>query len=186
MGEQSLWDFASQLYTQPGVEEACLYLQDNCRLNVSLLLFLMWSTKRYGQMQPAFIRECCDLSDTWDGAVVKPFRQVRRWLKHQGAQLGDQDTDDLRSQTKGLELHSEKLLLQALEQKAMAMGLESQDINDVDSIHMNLRVMLVHLKLAVDQSGAKALVGVGQEAFPSLDGEAWTVFQNELVKMGGA
>ena len=43
---ESLWDFASRCYAQPGVAENCLAAQDSVGADVNLLLAAAWLAAR--------------------------------------------------------------------------------------------------------------------------------------------
>lgn len=42
MGHENLWQFAIDVYSQPGVEDLCLELQDQQNADVTLLLWCLW------------------------------------------------------------------------------------------------------------------------------------------------
>ena len=105
----TLPDYASQLYQQPGIQECCLELQDNYRLDIPYTLFMCWYGRYYGMIDAALAEKSLRLSQTISDAVVKPLRQARRWMKQ------DWPLTPLREQIKTAELAAELALLGELE-----------------------------------------------------------------------
>jgi len=71
--ENPLWQYATTLYSQPGVEQCCLQLQDQGAI-IDRLLFACWLGHRGIRLTPQRLRE---LSDDWHSEVVRPLRAVR-------------------------------------------------------------------------------------------------------------
>jgi len=106
-----LWRFAEELYQRPGVEAACLQLQEQ-GADVCLLLCAAWLERR----QIACSDQRCDalrgLARPWREQVVLPLRQLRQgWRTHAQS---DKALAQLREQVKRLELEAERELLQRL------------------------------------------------------------------------
>lgn len=79
LDNQSLWDFALDFYARPGVEQACLLLQDEAGLDVCELLWHCW-LYRHGL---ALAHEPGGLAAIrrWQREVTEPLRSLRRALK---------------------------------------------------------------------------------------------------------
>ena len=76
------WDFALDVYRQPGVSEACLQLQERDHVDVNLLLFACWvGASGGGRLNRDEVERCRDAVGPWHDAVVRPLRGVRRTLK---------------------------------------------------------------------------------------------------------
>ncbi|AZE97292.1 hypothetical protein C4J95_5178 [Pseudomonas orientalis] len=107
-----LWSFALSTYARPGVEAACLRLQEQ-GADVCLLLCGAWLEQRGVAQLPGRIAALQQLARPWRMRVVEPLREVRmqwRAMAQQDAQLAE-----LREQVKALELEAERALLTRLE-----------------------------------------------------------------------
>lgn len=112
-----LWEFALKVYARPGVQAACLRLQADGG-NVCLLLCGAWlgshgvtpTTARVAQLQQA--------AGPWHTAVIEPLRSVRQEWREQAR--NDARLEGLREQVKALELQAEKVLLEDLQDVALA------------------------------------------------------------------
>ena len=113
--EHPFWDYSLALYKQPGVADACLYLQDRYGLNVNIVLFCVWSASSglaalaAGQLATAIRR----VSD-WQQQVVAPLRHIRRALGREPLGIPEFLLDTYRPQIEAAELeaeHVEQLVL---------------------------------------------------------------------------
>jgi uncharacterized protein (TIGR02444 family) len=83
-----LWDYALRLYGEPGVEAACLALQDQAGIDVNLLLFAAWLGATGRALEPSALAEARVMVEAWQARVVRPLRGVRRELKPRLAAVG--------------------------------------------------------------------------------------------------
>ena len=113
-----LWDWAVEAYGRPGVEDACLTLQDRHGQNVPLLLWAVWAKRD----DPALAARAAGLAREWDALAVSPLRVVRRSLKPTFNGIADSAREALRQDVKAAELLAERALLQALEAVAPPDG----------------------------------------------------------------
>ncbi|MGO2131951.1 MAG: TIGR02444 family protein [Halomonas sp.] len=108
-----LWDFALALYARPGVEAACLKLQDDAGLDVCELLWLCWLSYHSLTLtgQASLLLEPVR---AWQRDMTYPLRRQRRALKP----LSDESTglEKLRQTIKQAELLAEQETLRQLEQ----------------------------------------------------------------------
>lgn len=119
---QDLWNFAVRLYARPGVEDACLSLQDGGG-DVCLLLTGAWLQRRGVPCREAYLEALQALAEPWQREVVTPLRQLRRdWRT---AAATDAELATLRERIKQLELEAEHLLLQRIE--TLAQNWPSED-----------------------------------------------------------
>ena len=112
-----LWSFALSTYARPGVEAACLRLQEQ-GADVCLLLCGAWLEQRGVAYKPERVQALQQIAQPWRVQVVEPLRQMRvqwRALAQQDAQLAS-----LRERDKTLELEAERTLLTRLEARAQA------------------------------------------------------------------
>lgn len=111
------WDFALDVYRQPGVSEACLQLQERDHVDVNLLLFACWvGASGGGRLSRDEVERCRDAVGPWHDAVVRPLRGVRRTLKGGLGAAPMELSDQLRKAIQAREIdaeHIEQLMLTA-------------------------------------------------------------------------
>lgn len=106
-----LWRFAEELYQRPGVETACLQLQEQ-GADVCLLICAAWLDGCGVACNDERAEALQGLAQPWQEQAVLPLRLLRqRWRTP--AQM-DQALLQLREQLKRLELEAERELLQRL------------------------------------------------------------------------
>jgi uncharacterized protein (TIGR02444 family) len=78
-----LWDFVMWAYAEPGVEKACLALQDRFGADVNMVLFCAWLAYRgTGTSHLArYLGSALKLSREWQRSLVEPLRICRENLK---------------------------------------------------------------------------------------------------------
>jgi uncharacterized protein (TIGR02444 family) len=101
----AFWNFASDLYGDPGVAGACLHLQDSCGARVNLLLLALWFADR--KVAPTNPEVIAQAADGWHHSLVMPLRVLRRSLKEAAA--ADPDVADLRRDLQAAELRGERI-----------------------------------------------------------------------------
>jgi len=111
-----LWKFAEAIYGQGEVSKACLFLQDECGVDVNVLLFALWIAAQHKiQVDVAAIGRVDALVRQWRQELVEPLRAVRRRLKTGPAPAPDAVTEGLRSRLKDVEIELERIELAVLE-----------------------------------------------------------------------
>ncbi|MDN6855011.1 TIGR02444 family protein [Pseudomonas sp. CAN2814] len=107
-----VWSYALKLYARPGVEAACLALQEG-GADVCLLLASAWLGSAGVACSPARIDALESTAREWREQVVVPLRELRqRWRE---SAKRDLQLAPLRERIKQLELEAEKVLLERLE-----------------------------------------------------------------------
>lgn len=76
-----LWDYALALYATPGVQAACLSLQDRKGVDVNLILFACWLGARGRRLDAGRLTRARDEALAWQTELVRPLRAARRGLK---------------------------------------------------------------------------------------------------------
>lgn len=122
MDDANLWDFAVRLYGMPGVADACLALQEECGVDVPVLLFSAWLAGRSVALSAPEIRRIAAAVADWHREVVVPLRTVRRRLKSGPRPAPDQKTESLRNTIKGAELSAERIELAILEAEGLRLS----------------------------------------------------------------
>lgn len=113
LADHPLWDFALTLYARPGVEAACLRLQDKAGLDVCELLWLCW-LERHGLAPAGDVVQHLDPVRTWQREMTYPLRRQRRALKT--IVSANPELARLRQTIKDAELLAEQEALRQLQQ----------------------------------------------------------------------
>jgi uncharacterized protein (TIGR02444 family) len=114
LGADPLWDFALDFYARPGVEAACLLLQDEAGVDVCELLWRCWLHRHglaLGASPPGLAAVL-----RWQQEVTVPLRALRRRLKAQSTH--DAGATEVRRAIKQAELAAERETLLRLQHLA--------------------------------------------------------------------
>jgi uncharacterized protein (TIGR02444 family) len=108
------WRFSLHFYRQSGVSDACIALQDECGVDVNLLLFLFWLASDGRLLSPDEVRELDDKVRDWRDLTIVPIRDVRRKLKGAPTLVEPAKQEAFRTKVKAIELDAERLQQEAL------------------------------------------------------------------------
>jgi uncharacterized protein (TIGR02444 family) len=108
------WRFSLHFYRQAGVAEACIALQDDCGVDVNLLLFLLWLAANKRQLSVDNIKELDQAVRSWRDLTIVPIREVRRKLKGAPTLVEAGKQEAFRTKIKAIELDAERLQQEAL------------------------------------------------------------------------
>ncbi|MEP5230526.1 MAG: TIGR02444 family protein [Alloalcanivorax sp.] len=103
-----LWRFALGRWQDKVFEKACLHLQDDYQVPVSLLLCGLWLAESGKQPDARTGRRLAELAEQFEADYLRPLRQVRR----QAAQ--DDRLPEFKRQLQQVELEGERWLLTTL------------------------------------------------------------------------
>ncbi len=120
--DSAFWRFSLRFYALPDVAPACLALQDEAKVDVNLLLFLLFLAEQGRAVTRDDVVRLDAAIAPWRTEVVEPLRAVRRRLK---AGVGDVPTaasEALRNMVKKIELEAERLEQGRLESEAPSLG----------------------------------------------------------------
>jgi len=117
------WTFSLGYYRGAGVSEACLELQDNCGVDVNVVLFLLWQALQKRKVAAADVKALADKVRPWQIEVIGPIRALRRKLKGDAPLLDKGSAELFRTRIKAIELESERLQQEAM--MALAGGLKT-------------------------------------------------------------
>jgi uncharacterized protein (TIGR02444 family) len=81
--ESAFWTFSVDLYKRPGVEAACIALQDRRDLDVNLLLWALWLADCGVALDEATLARAKAEVVSWQAEIVRPLRSLRRRLRQQ-------------------------------------------------------------------------------------------------------
>lgn len=115
-----LRDWAFAVYGRPGVEAACLELQDDHAMDVVALLWCIWAGRHLGAVDAETMERALAETGGWQAEIVAPLRSVRRLLRTAGGEdtAADRDVaarDRLRRQVADAELAAEEIQLARLD-----------------------------------------------------------------------
>jgi uncharacterized protein (TIGR02444 family) len=108
------WRFSLNFYRQAGVAEACISLQDDCGVDVNLMLFLLWLAANGRQLSVDNIKELNEAVCSWRELTIIPIRDVRRRLKAAPTLVEAGKQEAFRAKVKAIELEAERLQQEAL------------------------------------------------------------------------
>jgi uncharacterized protein (TIGR02444 family) len=112
--ETPFWRFSLHFYRQAGVSDACIALQDDCGVDVNLLLFLFWLAGGKRQLSAADVKRLDEAVRGWRDLTIVPIRDARRKLKGAATLVESQRQEAFRTKIKAIELDAERLQQEAL------------------------------------------------------------------------
>jgi len=125
------WTFSLGYYRGAGVSEACLELQDNCGVDVNVVLFLLWQASQRRRVASADVKALADKVRPWQIEVIGPIRALRRKLKTDAPLLDKGSAELFRTKIKAIELEAERLQQEAMQ--ALAASLRSEPVETVEA-----------------------------------------------------
>jgi uncharacterized protein (TIGR02444 family) len=108
------WRFSLHFYRQTGVSDACIALQDDCGVDVNLLLFLFWLASDGRLLAADEVKRLDERVRSWRELTIIPIRDTRRKLKGAATLLDPGKQEAFRNKVKAVELDAEKLQQEAL------------------------------------------------------------------------
>ena len=108
------WRFSLNFYRQAGVAEACIALQDECGVDVNLMLFLLWLAAAGQQLSSTDVKHLDETVRGWRDLTIIPIRDVRRKLKGAPTLVETDKQETFRTKIKVIELEAERLQQEAL------------------------------------------------------------------------
>jgi uncharacterized protein (TIGR02444 family) len=114
VSKSPFWQFSIKFYAVPGVGEACIALQDQAKVDVNVLFFLLWNATQGRSFGAADVAEIERLIGPWREMAVVPIRNVRRALKSPPPVMSPQAAEGFRTRIKQVELEAERLQQEAL------------------------------------------------------------------------
>jgi uncharacterized protein (TIGR02444 family) len=108
------WRFSLNYYKQTGVSDACIALQDQCGVDVNLLLFLFWLASERQTLSADEVQKLDATIKSWRELTIVPIRDVRRKLKGAKTFVDPARQEAFRDKVKAVELGAEQLQQEAL------------------------------------------------------------------------
>jgi uncharacterized protein (TIGR02444 family) len=118
-----LWRFSLRFYRRTGIADAAIALQDECGIDVNLLLFLLWLAAEGRLLSAAEVKQLDDEISAWRDLAIVPLRGLRRELKAMPGRIDGAAQEAFRSKIKAAELEAERLEQNALYAFAQAAPL---------------------------------------------------------------
>lgn len=135
MNHDDLWHFAVACYAMPGVEAACLELQD-AGADVCLLLAGAWLEGRNVSCSAERLEKLTRLSTDWRADVVAPLRHLRQTWRE--AAVTDSMLAGLRERVKAIELDAERVQLDRLANAAKDWSNSGESADWLDQLNTAL------------------------------------------------
>ena len=132
------WRFSLGFYRQSGVAEACIRLQDEVKVDVNLLLFLLWQALMGRVLSESDVQELERRIAPWRDATVIPLRTVRRALKPAPGLVPAPAAELFRTKIKAIELEAERLQQEAMHELAQSGPYGSKMASIGDAARANL------------------------------------------------
>mgnify|MGYP000179840437 CR=1 FL=1 len=134
------WTWSVASYSQPGVAERLLRLQDEFGLDVNILLWCLWARDNYPAIRRKKALALIRKAEKWTGHVTEKLRNVRRWMKGMDLPVDSEAAATLRNDVKALELRSERLCQEMLEKRTrtFAADPEARTESPVDYVMLYL------------------------------------------------
>src|SRR5215471_15113891 len=120
--ESEFWRFSVAFYGLPDVSAACLVLQDEAQVDVNILLYLLFLAWSKREVRPEHMARLDAAVGTWREEVVKCLRTLRRALKSGIGAIPPTASENFRSMVKRVELESERLEQQKLEETGATLN----------------------------------------------------------------
>jgi uncharacterized protein (TIGR02444 family) len=108
------WRFSVKFYAAPAVADACIALQDQARVDVNILFFLLWNATERRALSATEVAEVERAIGGWRDMAVIPIRNVRRALKSPPPLMAPDIAEGFRTRIKAVELEAERLQQEAL------------------------------------------------------------------------
>ena len=112
------WRFSLHFYRHAGVSDACIALQDDCGVDVNLLLFLFWLAAGRQALSAAEVKKLDDQVRSWRELTIIPIRDARRTLKGAATLVDPGKQEAFRNKVKAVELEAERLQQEAMHELA--------------------------------------------------------------------
>jgi uncharacterized protein (TIGR02444 family) len=172
------WRFSLRTYRAPGVQEACLALQDRCGADVNLLLFCGWTGRDGRALDETSLRCAVGRVGTWQSEVVAPLRLARRGFKRHAADaMAAEQAGPLRKRVLALELELERVEQSLLAELASQWPPPAQRLPPWQAVAANLACYLELLGEAAGPDEAAHLGCIAQACGPGEQppaGNTWT------------
>lgn len=165
---ENFWNFSVKIYQLKEVSDSCLYLQNNCGVDVNVLLCCYWHASMKGVFAEDTLSKLLSFSDQWRSEIVQPLRDTRIRLKELVLKNPDElNMKELRERIKFDELAAEKYQQEAMEGIVMQQrGLqqkgsrEEESTKTADAANLNLSAYFKSAEIQIDESAQEKLLQI--------------------------
>ena len=126
----SLWDYAVEIYSRPGMSDLCLMFQDDYGADVSIILFISWCSAQGIRIDDQLLTRVEQSIGVWNRDMVVPLREMRRELTLNSGGMTRKTVSAFREKLKALELEAEHLELDTLAGLISYKSISSGDVAD--------------------------------------------------------
>ena len=161
----ALWRFSLAVYGQPGVEPACLALQDRWATHTNLLLLCCWLAADGRALDKRTLRRAMAEVAHGQAEVIAPLRRARRALKL--ASLPGGWSSDLRKRIAAVELDMEYLEQCALVELAKSLPPSTRRQPACDAARTSIDRYLDLLGVPAAADGRQHVATIVSAAFAS-------------------
>ena len=147
------WNYSSQMWSLPEVENTCLDLQNQHDLNVNLLLFCCWTGEQQSRLDEKQIKTLIEAAEPWE-TVIKPLRSSRNVMKQQLIAMPAELIDQTLKNITEMELNAERM-----QQMSLEKSISPEEFSDCDSESV-IECSLVNLKCYIDQLNLQSAEGI--------------------------
>jgi uncharacterized protein (TIGR02444 family) len=125
------WDFSLSFYRQPGVADACLFVQDRYGLNINIVLFCVWvANSGGGALTTAHIATALRRIADWEGHVIKPLREIRRACRREALGVPEFLLQMFQPQIETVELEAEHVEQLVLAELVLSLEFSAEEGDD--------------------------------------------------------
>lgn len=150
------WRFSLRIYRAPGVQQACLALQEECGADVNLLLLCGWLGHDGRALDKRRLHQAMSRVDAWQSDVIAPVRAARRAIKR-NPPADAEAAQTLRKQILALELELEYVEQSMLSELAAHWPVPAHRAPARDAIEASLARYMALLGHAVRPADAAHL-----------------------------
>ena len=158
------WRFSLHFYRHAGVADACIVLQDDCGVDVNLLLFLFWLAADRQLLSADEVKKLDDRVRGWRELAILPIRDTRRKLKGAVTLVEPGKQEAFRTKVKAIELEAERL-----QQEALYWFTQAGPLGRAAAPHAAARGNVASYEAAMGRSFAKKAVDVLFGAFDTVE-----------------
>ncbi|MBI3371852.1 MAG: TIGR02444 family protein [Betaproteobacteria bacterium] len=149
------WQFSMRVYRTPRIAEACLALQDDCGVDVNLLLFCCWMGRSGRSLKRQALRAAIRAVAPWQSEVVQPLRRARRTLKQGFRSVEPEYCRLLRKRVGAAELEAEYVEQRTLAERAAELPVLARKCEPRVAAEANLKHYLELLGLRLGRREAR-------------------------------
>ena len=139
VSKSPFWRFSIKFYGVPGVAPACIELQDQAKVDVNVLFFLLWNATEKRALSAVDVAEVERSVGAWRDMTVVPIRNVRRALKSPPPVMAADTAEGFRTRIKAVELEAERLQQEALYDMAQSGRFGQPAASPIEAARISVR-----------------------------------------------